>query len=87
MAWTLPTGLFFAGIAMMLIVMSVLAVRRPGSARRGWLGFSTTRGDRLFMGLLAIAFIHVLWLAVSDMPVWFASALALVVAAGIMKKG
>ncbi len=87
MAWTLPTAIFFIGIGAMLVVMSVLEVRRPTIARIGWLGFATTRGDRLFIGLLTIAFIHVTWLALSDLPLWIASGLALIVAAGIMRRG
>ena len=87
MAWTQPTAIFFVGIVTMLVVMSVLEVKRPTIARVGWLGFATTRGDRLFIGLLAVAFIHVTWLALSDLPLWIASGLALMVAAGIMRRG
>jgi len=87
MAWTQPTAIFFIGIVAMLVVMSVLEVKRPTIARVGWLGFATTRGDRLFIGLLAVAFIHVAWLALSDLPLWIASGLALMVAAGIMRRG
>lgn len=87
MAWTLPTAMFFVGITVMLVVMSVLEVRTPTIARTGWLGFATTRGDRLFISLLAVAFIHVAWLALSDLPLWIASGLALIVAAGIMRRG
>ena len=87
MAWTVPTALFFIGVGAMIVVMSVLEVRRPTISRRGWLGFVTTRGDRLFIGLLVIAFIHVTWLAVSDLPLWIASGLALIAAAGIMRSG
>jgi len=87
MAWTLPTTLFFIGVGTMLVVMSVLEIRRPTIARTGWLGFATTRGDRLFIGLLTVAFIHVAWLALADLPLWIASGLALIVAAGIMQKG
>ena len=87
MAWTQPTAIFFIGIVTMLVVMSVLEVKRPTIARVGWLGFATTRGDRLFIGLLAVAFIHVAWLALSDLPLWIASGLALMVAAGIMRRG
>ncbi len=87
MAWTLPTALFFAGIGTMLVVMSVLETKKPTIARIGWLGYATTRGDRLFIALLATAFIHVAWLALADLPLWIASGLALIVAAGIMRRG
>ena len=81
MAWTWQTGLFFAVIVLLLVVMTVLELRSPGGApRRGVLGLTTTRGDRLFISLLSAGYIHLLWLAFFGSPLWGASALALVVA-------
>jgi predicted small integral membrane protein len=81
MAWTWQTALFFGVIAALLVLMTVLELRRPGGAeRRGVLGLVTTRGDRLFISLLAAGFVHLLWLAFFGSPLWGASALALVVA-------
>lgn len=87
MAWTLPTALFFAAVAAMLVVMSLAELRWPTVKRRGFLPIATTRGDRLFISLLTVAFIHLGWLAATDMSVLIASALALVTAAGIMARG
>ena len=82
MAWTWQTGLFFGVIVALLVVMTVLELRSPGGApRRGFLGLTTTRGDRLFISLLAAGYIHLLWLAFFGVPLWGASALALVLAA------
>ncbi|MEE8297476.1 MAG: DUF2160 family membrane protein, partial [Hyphomicrobium sp.] len=36
--------------------------------RRGWLPMATTRGDRLFVGLLASAFFHLAWLGLRRHP-------------------
>ena len=44
MAWTLPTALFFAAIASLLIIFTVLAIRYPEEPRRGILRIETTRG-------------------------------------------
>jgi predicted small integral membrane protein len=44
------------------------------------LGLVTTRGDRLFISLLAAGFIHLLWLAFFGPPLYVASALALLLA-------
>jgi predicted small integral membrane protein len=81
MAWTWQTALFFGVIVLLLVVMTVLELRAPGGApRRGILGLSTTRGDRLFVSLLAAGYIHLLWLAFFGSPLWGASALSLLLA-------
>jgi predicted small integral membrane protein len=81
MAWTWQTALFFGVIAALLVAMGVWEWRSPGGgARRGILGLVTTRGDRLFISLLAAGYIHLLWLAFFGAPLWGASALALVLA-------
>ena len=49
------------------------------------LAFSTTRGDRLFISLLAAAYIHLIWLALMGPPLWGATAVSLVVAASIFR--
>lgn len=60
MAWTQPTAIFFGAIAFILVVMTVWEIRRPCIERKGWLPIATTRGDRLFIGLLSSAFIHLI---------------------------
>jgi len=88
MAWTWQTALFFGVIAFLLGAMSVWEWRVPGGApRRGMLGFRTTRGDRLFISLLAAAYIHLIWLALAGRPLWGASAAALIVAVFVFRKG
>ncbi|HZR86676.1 MAG TPA: DUF2160 domain-containing protein [Bradyrhizobium sp.] len=63
MAWTLPTAIFFAAIALMLTVMTWLALAYPEVERFGVLRIPTTRGDRLFISLILAAVIHLLWIA------------------------
>jgi predicted small integral membrane protein len=72
MAWTMPSALFFIGIASLLLVMTVLEIRKPCVERKGWLPISTTRGDRLFIGLLSSAFVHLLFLGLTDLTLWIA---------------
>ena len=62
MAWTPATGLFFAAVALVLIVMIWLAQARPEVERVGVLGIPTTRGDRLFLSLVLAAVIHLAWI-------------------------
>jgi predicted small integral membrane protein len=75
MAWTSPTALFFAAIALTLTAYSVLGVVRPSVPRRGFLPISTTRGDRLFIALLASAYINLAWAGLSESSQWYASAI------------
>jgi predicted small integral membrane protein len=72
MAWTPPTALFFAAIALTLVVYSVLGVKRPSLPRKGFLPISTTRGDRLFIGLLGSAFLNLAWAGLTDVSQWIA---------------
>lgn len=85
MAWTLPTALFFTIIASLLILFTWLAIRFPETPRKGILGITTTRGDRLFISLLGSAFICLIWLGVMGMPVWGGLAVALIFAAAVFR--
>lgn len=71
MAWTLPTAIFFIGIVLILIAMTVWQVVSPSLERRGFLLFTTTPGDRLFVGLLSSAYFHLIWLGVTDLNIWY----------------
>ena len=68
MAWTWPTGLFFAGIAAVLTTYTIWGIRSPSLPRRGFLPMATTRGDRLFVGLLASAYINLAWAGLVSAP-------------------
>ncbi len=87
MAWTLPTALFFGAILCLLVVMTVLEVRWPTRSRRGLLPLATTRGDRLFVGMIASAFIHIVWLALLDAPLLIATGLSLSLVVALMRWG
>ena len=65
MAWTLPVAVFFSCIVLMLIGMTIWEIKSPTTLRRGWLPIATTRGDRLFIGLLTAAYVNLAWLAIS----------------------
>ena len=87
MAWTWQTAAFFAVIALLLVGMASGSGASPGGApRRGVLGLRTTRGDRLFISLLAAGYIHLLWLALVGTQLWGASVLSLIVAVIVFRK-
>ena len=100
MAWTPGTAVFFTAIATTLLVMTLLAWRRPEAERVGVLGIATTRGDRLFISLVVAAVIHLVWIGVAGtntiatLPfgggielssLWLATAISLGVAVGIFR--
>ena len=81
MAWTRPTAIFFAAVFVLLVAMSLLQVLYPSRERVGVLGIPTHRGDRLFIALLLSAYIHLAWLGLTDLDLYWASGLSLVAAA------
>jgi len=87
MAWTAPTAIFFCVIATMLVVMTAWEIVQPGTARRGFLPLTTTRGDRLFIGLLGSAYIHLAWLGLTQANLWFALAISAVWMLVVMRWG
>ncbi len=87
MAWTLPTALFFAAIGLLVGSMTLWELRSPCSERRGFLPIATTRGDRLFIGLLGSAYLHLLVVGVTDWSVWIASLLSLLWLFAVMRWG
>jgi predicted small integral membrane protein len=87
MAWTWQTATFFVVIVLLLVGMAAWEKFSPGGGpRRGILGFQTTRGDRLFIALLLAAYIHLIWLATTRLPLWGASVAALVAAVLVFRK-
>ena len=75
MAWTLPVAVFFTCIALMLVGMTVWELRSPTKLRKGFLPMATTRGDRMFIGLLSAAYVNLAFVAVSERMIdWFSLA-------------
>ena len=98
MVWTTPVAVFFCCIALMLFGMTVWELKSPTTTRKGLLPMQTTRGDRLFIGLLTAAYINLAfiglagklmeWLKLDEEPsIWWGLALAVAVLALIMRKG
>lgn len=63
MQWTLPTIIFLGSIILLLVTLTTWDMKDPGWAREGTvLPIETTRGDRVFMGLLLTGLTFCLWL-------------------------
>jgi len=79
MAWTWPTALVFVGIFLAMGVITVLEIRNPGgNERKGALGLTTTRGDRLFITLLGSTYIFLAWLGFVGTPLWWPLCIAII---------
>jgi predicted small integral membrane protein len=98
MAWTAPVAVFFVCVALMLTGMTVWELKSPTAARRGFLPMATTRGDRLFIGLLAAAYLNLAFLAMSEKimdwleldqepSVWISFVVSMLLVVWIMRKG
>ena len=72
MAWTPVTAGFFCVIVLMLVGMTVWQMVSPTVERRGLLPIRTTRGDRLFIGLLGSAYIAIAWIGLARWSLWYA---------------
>ncbi|MDX2368417.1 MAG: DUF2160 domain-containing protein [Colwellia sp.] len=87
MAWTGLTATFFSVIAVILVCMTVYEIKVPCTERKGFLPISTTRGDRLFIGLLTGAYIHLAFLAVTELSLMIALALSVIWLAILLRWG
>ena len=85
MAWTLPTAIFFAVIASLLVTFTILAIKFPETPRIGVLRIETTRGDRLFITLLGSAFINLAWLGLIGVSQPYALIVCLIYAAAVFR--
>jgi predicted small integral membrane protein len=47
----------------------------------------TTRGDRLFIGLLAAAYVNLAWAGLTDLPQWWGAGLSAATLVAIMRWG
>ena len=98
MAWTLPVAVFFTCIVLMLAGMTEWELRSPTVLRKGFLPIATTRGDRLFIGLLSAAYVNLAFVAVSERmitwfgleqepSVWIGLVISMLLLALVMRKG
>jgi predicted small integral membrane protein len=87
MVWTLPTALLFTAIFAMLGYMTFIDLRHPVLPRKGFLPMVTSRGDRLYVGMMVTAFIQLIWLGVSDLNQLFAVAISAVCLFIVMRWG
>ena len=98
MVWTLPVAVFFTCIALTLVGMTVWEIKQPTVMRKGFLPIATTRGDRLFIGLLSAAYVNLVfiglagkfaeWFSLDAEPsIWISFVLSMAVLGLVMRRG
>lgn len=98
MVWTTPVAVFFTVVVLMLVGMTVWEIRSPTTLRKGWLPLRTTRGDRLFIGLLLAAYVNLAfvglggrmaeWFGLETEPsVWISFTASMLLLALVLRKG
>lgn len=98
MVWTTPVAVFFGCIVLMLAGMTVWEIRSPTRLRKGFLPIATTRGDRLFIGLLSAAYINLAWVGLAgqiaqwlslenEPSIWISFVASMGVLGLVMRKG
>ncbi len=98
MAWTTPVAVFFCCIGLMLAGMTVWEIKVPTQLRKGFLPIETTRGDRLFIGLLGAAYVNLAFVGVSgrlmewmslqaEPSIWISFVLSMALLGLVMRKG
>ena len=98
MVWTTPVAVFFSSVVVMLVVMTVWEVRSPTVMRKGLLPIPTTRGDRLFIGLLMAGYVNLAWMGITgklvewmglaeEPSIWISFVVSMALLALVMRKG
>jgi predicted small integral membrane protein len=98
MAWTTPVAVFFCCIGLMLAGMTVWEIKSPTALRKGFLPIETTRGDRLFIGLLGAAYVNLAFVGISgrlvewmnleaEPSIWTSFVLSMALLGLVMRKG
>ncbi len=98
MAWTLPVAIFFISVVLMLIGLTIWQIKSPSVLEKGFLPIKTTRGDRVFIGLLGAAYINLIflglsgkfmeWLGLAQEPsVWISFVLSMFFVVVVLKRG
>ena len=98
MVWTTPVAVFFCCIALMLVGITVWEIKAPTVLRKGFLPIATTRGDRLFIGLLTAAYINLgfiglagkfaEWFSLQQEPsIWISFVISMAVLGLILRRG
>jgi predicted small integral membrane protein len=62
MHWTVPSIAGVVGLILVIVLLNVYDVFKPGYMRKGFLPMETNRGDRVFVSILVSIVVWFLWL-------------------------
>jgi len=62
MQWNWAGTLFFAFLCLSITALTFWDMKTPGNRKKGFLPIPTTRGDRLFIGIMGSIGFTLLWL-------------------------
>lgn len=82
MDWTRPTAIFFSGLGIGLVIMTLWDIINPTRSTKGFLPIETTRGEKFFLSIISFIGIMIVTLAIfPELPetaperLWYAVAL------------
>lgn len=87
MAWTPVTAAFFICLGLLLTAMGIWQAISPTTERRGILPIKTTRGDRLFIGILGSGYITIAWIGLTSWSMWFILPVLIIFIALVIRYG
>lgn len=88
MQWNWAGSLFFMFLFLSIAGLTVWDVLAQGTARKGFLPMATTRGDRLFIGIMISIGFTLLWLAlVGNQALWLAAVLLIIINSFLALRG
>lgn len=91
MHFTRPSVIIVIIFIVMLSVLAILDRYKRSYPRKGFLPYSTTRGDRIFLSLLIMIGIGLVWLKFltiqHHIPIWGAFIVSIIITIAVIWKG
>ena len=63
MQWTTATAIGIGALFFAIGILTVMGIRKPDPGHKGFYPFETTRGDKLFLGIVTTLAFFFVWMA------------------------
>ena len=87
MVWTMPVAIVFIAAFVLIISLTIWGHYRPPRIRKGFLRITTDRVDRVYIAYISSAFFMIMWIALVEGMLYVGCAIAVALAAVILKWG